>query len=116
LVQLGRELQPDAVFIPAQNDVHQDHHVLYTEGLRAFKQCSILGYELPWNNTQFTPVYFEKLDERYVKAKQEALTKYLSQAHRRYMEPGFINALAMVRGVQCGYRYAEAFEVYRLTS
>src|SRR5215203_724170 len=73
LIQLNKNLQPQTVFIPAQNDVHQDHQVIYAEGLRAFKNCNVLGYELPWNNFSFSPTFFEKLDESHLKAKQLAL-------------------------------------------
>lgn len=115
LIKLNKSLQPETVFIPAQNDVHQDHQVIYAEGVRAFKNCNLLGYELPWNNFQFHPTYFEKLEQGQVKAKQQALQEYRSQAHRRYMQPDFMEALAVVRGVQCGAAFAEAFEVYRMS-
>jgi LmbE family N-acetylglucosaminyl deacetylase len=116
LVALGKELQPDVVFVPARNDVHQDHQVIYAEALRGFKRCAVVGYELPWNNLQFAPVYFEKLEEQQVTTKEEALGFFRSQTHRPYMEPGFMKSLARVRGMQCGTTYAEAFEVYRLYS
>lgn len=114
LVQLAKTLQPQTVFIPAQHDRHQDHQVIYAEGMRAFKHCNVLGYELPWNNVEFTPAYFEPLEEKHVERKQAALAHYKSQQHRLYMQPPFIHALATVRGVQCGLPYAEAFEPYRL--
>src|SRR5690349_10541082 len=37
LIKLNADLQPGTVFLPARNDVHQDHQVIYAEGLRAFK-------------------------------------------------------------------------------
>lgn len=116
LIQLNKSLDPQTVFLPAKNDVHQDHQVIYAEGLRAFKSCNVLGYELPWNNANFSPTYFERLDEWHMQAKQKALEEYRSQAHRRYMKPDFISALAIVRGVQCNAAFAEAFEVYRMNS
>lgn len=116
LIQLNKSLQPQTVLIPAEHDVHQDHQVIYAEGLRAFKNCNVLGYELPWNNFRFAPTYFEKVEESHVEAKQKALREYKSQAHRAYMQPSFTTALATVRGVQCGASFAEAFEVYRLSS
>ena len=39
--------------MPAYNDVHQDHKVIYEEGVRAFKNTSIFLYEMPWNNLNF---------------------------------------------------------------
>jgi N-acetylglucosamine malate deacetylase 1 len=115
LILLNKTLQPETVFIPARNDVHQDHQVIYAEGLRAFKNCNLLGYELPWNNFQFYPTYFEKLEKTHLLAKEGALQEYGSQSHRRYMQPGFMEAMAVVRGVQCGAAFAEAFEVYHLS-
>ncbi|HEU4901506.1 MAG TPA: PIG-L deacetylase family protein [Flavisolibacter sp.] len=116
LVKLNKSISPQTVYLPAQHDVHQDHHVIYTEGLRAFKDSNVFGYELPWNNVHFAPAFFEKLAPSHVHAKQEALKAYRSQAHRRYMNPDFIAALAMVRGVQCNAPFAEAFEVYRMSN
>lgn len=116
LVRLNQNIKPQTVYLPAQHDVHQDHHVIHTEGLRAFKHCNVFGYELPWNNVNFAPAYFEKLAPAHVQAKQDALAHYRSQAQRRYMNPEFIAALASVRGVQCDATFAEAFEVYRLNN
>lgn len=116
LVNIARSRQPQVVFIPAQHDVHQDHQVIYAEGLRAFKNCNVLGYELPWNNVKFSPTYFEKLEERHLSAKQKALQEYQSQSHRKYMQPEFTRSLAVVRGMQCNATLAEGFEVYRMNN
>lgn len=116
LLRLDKTLNPQTVFMPAKEDRHQDHQVIYAEAMRAFKNANLLGYELPWNNTNFAPAYFETLEACHVQAKQKALGKYGTQAHRRYMQPVFAEALARVRGVQCGTGFAEAFELYRLKS
>lgn len=116
LIKLNQRLKPQTVFIPAEHDVHQDHQVIYAEGLRAFKNCNVLGYELPWNNFRFQPTYFERIDEKQLALKQEALQQYNSQAHKSYMSPDFTRSLAIVRGIQANADLAEAFEVYRLIS
>src|SRR3954470_2541180 len=54
LVALWEEWRPDAVFQPSLHDVHQDHQVVAAEGLRAFKRTTVLGYEIPWNNFDFS--------------------------------------------------------------
>ena len=54
LVTLWEELKPDAVFQPSPHDVHQDHQTIAQEGLRAFKRTTVLGYEIPWNNFDFS--------------------------------------------------------------
>ena len=104
------------VLLPAASDVHQDHQVIHQEGLRAFKNTSFAGYELPWNNYSFRTNFFMKLTEQELDKKIEALGQYRSQSHRNYMNPDFIRSLAKVRGVQCDSQYAEAFEIYKLIS
>jgi LmbE family N-acetylglucosaminyl deacetylase len=99
--------------MPNCNDIHQDHQTIYAEGLRAFKQTTILGYELPWNNLTFTTNTFIKLSEENVKTKIAALKEYKSQSSRTYLNDDFIHSLAKTRGVQIGSEYAEAFELIR---
>jgi N-acetylglucosamine malate deacetylase 1 len=111
---LKRDIDPDLVFIPSLQDIHQDHATIALEAVRAFKFTSILSYELPWNNFNFATTYFVKLEEEFVNAKVEALKKYKSQAHRTYANEEFIRSLARIRGVQINTRYAEVFEVIRL--
>jgi LmbE family N-acetylglucosaminyl deacetylase len=113
LLQLKKEIQPQIVFAPCQNDLHQDHITIYNEGLRAFKDCTILGYELPWNNINFHTRHFVCLKEEHIKKKYDALRCYKSQAERHYVNEEFIYGLARTRGVQIGMRYAEAFDVIR---
>ncbi|HWJ91451.1 MAG TPA: PIG-L deacetylase family protein [Flavisolibacter sp.] len=116
LIRINQQSSPDTVFLPAENDVHQDHQVIYAEGLRAFKNCNVFGYELPWNNFRFQPNYFERVTEEHLEVKQNALQQYRSQAHKKYMDPDFIRSLATVRGMQANSKLAEAFEVYRMIS
>jgi LmbE family N-acetylglucosaminyl deacetylase len=113
LVRLKRQIQPDLVFLPCLQDMHQDHVVIATEGLRAFKHSTVLAYELPWNNITFSTQCFIALEERHVARKAEAIKCYASQQHRPYADPGFIHGLARTRGVESGHRHAEAFQVIR---
>ncbi len=114
LVILSKTIQPGLVFIPSSSDNHQDHQVIHTEALRAFKNCSVLGYELPWNHSSFRSTHFIRLSGEDIPKKIKAISAYQSQSHRNYMQEDFIRSLAKVRGVQCGSEYAEAFEVYRM--
>ena len=113
LIRLRDEIKPDLVFVPSPTDIHQDHQVISEEGLRAFKNCSILGYEMPWNNVSFNTRAFIKLEKHHVEKKVQALLCYKSQLHRSYVNEQFVYSLATVRGVQMGAQYAEAFEVVR---
>ncbi len=113
MVLLREKINPDLVFMPSSSDIHQDHRTVYEEGLRAFKQTSILGYELPGNNLTFSTTAFIYLEEKHIVKKLEAFKKYKSQFHRPYANEEFIRSLARTRGVQIGARYAEAFEAIR---
>jgi N-acetylglucosamine malate deacetylase 1 len=113
MIRIRDDIKPDLVIMPSLNDTHQDHNVVSNEGFRAFKRNSILGYEMPWNNLTITTQAFCVLEEHHIEKKLAAIKCYDSQANRMYSEPDFIKGLARTRGVQCGRRYAEAFEVYR---
>jgi LmbE family N-acetylglucosaminyl deacetylase len=113
LILLRDRIMPDLILLPSRNDIHQDHSTITAEGIRAFKNISILGYELIWNNLSFSTDCFITVSEGDVEAKIRALSQYKTQAGKTYMEPDFIRSLAIIRGTQIGSRYAEAFEVIR---
>ena len=113
LIKLRNTLRPDMVFTPSSYDNHQDHKTTREETLRAFKQCSILGYEQPWNNITFNTEAFISLTEQHLQKKIAALRCYRTQAHRPYLREEFIRGLAATRGVQIEEHYAEAFEVIK---
>lgn len=113
LIKISKSQQFDAVFMPTMGDIHQDHSTLANEGRRAFKNTTLLGYELIWNNLTFNTQCFVKLHQRHIDSKIAALAEYKSQNHRDYMKKDFITSLARARGVQIGAQYAEAFEVMR---
>ncbi len=113
LVKLKKDIKPDLVIMPSLNDIHQDHSTVAQEGLRAFKDISILGYELLWNNLSFDTTCFVRLSSDNINAKYKALKEYKSQVFRDYMSKDFIFSHAQTRGVQSRNKYAEAFEVIR---
>ncbi|MBS1492658.1 MAG: PIG-L family deacetylase [Bacteroidetes bacterium] len=113
LVKLNKKIEPDLIFMPSLNDLHQDHTTIAQEGLRAFKKTSILGYELMWNNLSFTTNCFISFNEDELNVKLNALDCYNSQKGKNYASKEFIRSLAIARGVQIGVKYAEAFEVIR---
>ncbi len=113
LISLRNEIRPEIVFTPSSFDTHQDHKTTREETLRAFKQCTILGYEQPWNNITFNTLAFISLKEHHIQKKIEALGCYKTQKHRAYLSGDFIRGLALTRGVQIEEKYAEAFEVIK---
>ena len=113
ILKIKSTINPDLIFIPSINDIHQDHATIANEAVRAFKFTTILCYELPWNNFNFGTTCFVKLDKEFIDTKIEALKQYKSQQHRSYANGEFIRALARTRGVQINNHYAEVFEVIR---
>lgn len=104
------------MLLPCKQDIHQDHQVIHAEGVRAFKNASVLGYELPWNTFDFAPQLIVGLEERHMERKWEMLQAYDSQITlgRRYFSRELIYGLARVRGIQAGKEFAEGFQVIRL--
>ena len=114
LIELKRNIGPDLILLPSQFDTHQDHQVMAQEGFRAFKDATLLGYEMPWNNLSFTTSCFSILAQRHLDKKIAAMEAYGSQRIRPYADAEFLTALARTRGIQIKETYAEAFEVLRL--
>jgi LmbE family N-acetylglucosaminyl deacetylase len=115
MLRLRKELKPDLVLIPSGGDVHQDHHVIYQETLRCFKNASIWCYEQPWNQRTMTCTLYVPLKEEHLQKKWDVIAQYKSQImlKRSYCTFAFIKGLAQVRGVQIGCDFAEAFEVVK---
>ncbi len=44
ILKLKKSINPDVVFMPSINDIHQDHYTISNEGIRAFKWSTILCY------------------------------------------------------------------------
>ena len=116
LVVLRKEIAPDVVFLPCNQDTHQDHQVIHTEGVRAFKNRSLLGYELPWNTFDFGPQLIVGLEDRHMECKWSMLQAYDSQMvlGRQYFSRDLIYGLARVRGAQANKEFGEGFQVIRL--
>ncbi len=116
LVTLKKRVTPDIVFVPSGHDLHQDHQVLHAEGLRAFRDVTLWGYELPWNHISFAAQAFVILTEDHLKKKWMAMKSYKSQIQleKPYFNYEFIEGLARLRGLQVKSPFAEAFEVLRV--
>jgi LmbE family N-acetylglucosaminyl deacetylase len=116
LVEIGNGFKPNLVIGPSLHDYHQDHQVIANEMIRAFKtKCSIICYELPWNNISFNNQMFVKLEERHIQTKLSILKEYNSQIlkNRFYFDEEFIIGNARVKGTCISEKYAESFEVIR---
>ncbi|MEL6986593.1 MAG: PIG-L family deacetylase, partial [Bacteroidota bacterium] len=113
LVKISNEFNPELVILPCSTDIHQDHHQLYLEGVRAFKYTNVIGYELYWNTLVATTNFHIRLEEQNIKAKVNAILKYKSQKARPYVDEDLIRNQAIMRGAQVKNKYAEAYEFIR---
>ena len=116
LIEIWNDWQPDCVFQPSLHDVHQDHQTIASEGLRAFKRTTILGYEIPWNNFDFSYQAYIALERGHVEKKVGALEHYASQQHRRYANAEYVWNVARTHGINVNREYAEVFQVYRVVA
>ena len=122
LLEIRQEINPVLVLIPSTFDTHQDHQTVTNEAKRAFKHCSILGYEEPWNNFKFSTDCYIPISEEDLKLKIKALRCYESQRGiiqtnktilRSYFDEDFIRSWLVMRGQSVGTKYAEVFEIIR---
>jgi LmbE family N-acetylglucosaminyl deacetylase len=116
LIEIWNDWKPDCVFMPSVHDVHQDHQTIASEGLRAFKRTTILGYEIPWNNFDFSYQAYFALEHAHIERKVAALEKYASQQHRRYANADYVWNVARTHGINVNREYAEVFQVYRVVA
>jgi LmbE family N-acetylglucosaminyl deacetylase len=114
IIYLKKFINPDLVLTPSSSDTHQDHEVIYKEGFRAFKNSTVLGYEMMANNRGFLPGVFVELSDEAFSEKIEAISQYKSQLFKMPNLISIISAGAICRGSQVNRQYAEAFEAIRL--
>lgn len=109
-----QNIGPDLVFVPSRANIHQDHEVVTAEAYRAFRECSVLGYEMPWGDVgAFQPQLYARLMCVDIVKKASAVEWYVSQRKRSYVNEEFVYSLARMRGAQVNADFAEAFEVLR---
>lgn len=116
IIDVRMEIKPDLVLMPCLDDLHQDHQVIAAEGLRAYKNTTILSYEMPWNNLTISTSAFVILESRHVEKKIAALACYKTQTFRHYANAEFVWSLARTRGAQIAQSYAEVFQLVRLVT
>jgi len=127
-VELNRELiqimereitkiKPDIIFVPYNNDTHQDHRNISTAVVTAARyQKNVLFYEVP-SSIEFLPVAYVNITS-VINRKFELLKAHSSQVHKTKV-PGLsilknAEANAIFRGVQNRVKYAEGFMPLRL--
>jgi LmbE family N-acetylglucosaminyl deacetylase len=116
MIRIRKDIRPDLVFCHSRDDIHQDHQAICEEAQRAFKQSTILGYELPWNLFSFKADHFIEISSEHAQKKAEALQNYQSRSYRPYLSREKVLAQLSLRGLQIETDWAECFEVIRSIS
>ena len=121
-----RNFDPDTVFTHSLYDANNDHKIVFNSTIMATRPGAqnhvlrLLSYEIlsssEWAFTSaFSPNYFEKISEADISLKWRALESYESET-KSYPFPRSregVRAQAMMRGMQAGFAYAEAFHLIR---
>jgi LmbE family N-acetylglucosaminyl deacetylase len=117
LEELRRRTDPDVVLAPRTGDAHQDHRGLAKLVPTVYRDHLALGYEIvKWDADLGKPTAYQPLPVETAEKKVELLQQhYASQRHRPWYDRETFLGLARIRGIECHSRYAEAFEVQKLT-
>ncbi|QHJ74575.1 N-acetyl-alpha-D-glucosaminyl L-malate deacetylase 1 [Vibrio phage VH2_2019] len=126
--QALKKHSPDLLFIPLPS-FHQDHQAVFTACIAAlrptavWKGLKVLAYEYPmiaWGSSepsgQIQGAAYHPISEEVLATKIEAISCHKSQVHGK--EDSItgnegVKALARIRGLECGYDYAEKFHVVK---
>ncbi len=116
-LQWRRDYDPDVVFAPAKEDLHQDHHVVYEEAMRIFRDRAVIGFEVVRSTLSFRPNLYVALSEEDLERKCAAVACYQSQLEQSagyYFGAELIRGQALFRGGQSNHPLAEAYEIYSM--
>lgn len=108
LWKVGKKINPTCVFIPPY-DLHQDHQVSYDESLRAFRNKTIISYDIPRSEKFPKPVIFVELSKKNLNDKLNALSKYKTYKNKNYFQKEVIISECRTNGVKVELLLCEVF-------
>jgi LmbE family N-acetylglucosaminyl deacetylase len=113
---LKRRVQPDVVFTPHRDDLHQDHAQVARLTWNSWRDHLILEYEIPkYEGELVPPNLYLALPEAVARRKVEhVLASFPSQAERAWFRASTFEAILRLRGVECNAPWAEAFTVRKM--
>jgi len=109
-------IRPHLVLTHRRDDAHQDHRVFGDLAWQTFRGATIAAYEIPkWDGDLDRPNAYVALGDGLMGRKTAHLAAHFPSQHGKgWYDAETFRALARVRGVEAGTRYAEAFHCAKL--
>lgn len=104
----------DIIYSHWINDIHQDHKTVAEECIRIFRYKTILQYEIVHSCPRFEPNCYIEINETEKDKKMFILNLFNSQKSSCYFNAKNFESTIRFRGEQAGFKYAEAFIIWRL--
>ena len=114
MIKLNQDFHPDIVFVHTKADIHQDHATVTSEGLRAFRGTTVLGFDVIRSSYGFFPNFLVEVDEEDVNKKIAALGEYHTYDSKYYFDPDVTRATLIRHGALAERKYAEGFDILRI--
>lgn len=113
--EVVNSFNPHRVYTHSLNDRHQDHRNAAKATFSAARKVhDILCYESPLVYPTFNPQAFSDITD-LIELKTKAISCFKSQCQKEALKAEATQGLARFRGFQAGVKYAEAFEVGRMS-
>jgi len=106
------KIDPQFLFVHTKEDNHQDHKSIAFSTISAARRrrINILHYESPSTAQSFMPVVHCDISDT-LDYKLNAISQFVSQNEKIYVDKEAIKGLAKYRGYISGTDYAEGFEL-----
>ena len=115
---LKARVNPDVIFTHRSDDAHQDHREVCRLTWNAFRDHTILEYEIPkWDGDLGQPNLYIAMPEEIMERKIALLAKcFGTQRSKDWFDADTFRGLARLRGMECRApgRFAEAFVARKL--
>jgi len=115
---LKTRVDPDIVFTHRGDDAHQDHREVSRLTWNAFRDHTVLEYEIPkWDGDLGQPNLYIAMSEAVMERKIALLAAcFGTQRSKDWFDADTFRALARLRGIECRApeRFAEAFVARKL--
>ena len=116
LDRCARPFQPDVVFCPRRDDLHQDHRLLGEVALQLFRDHPIFEYEIAkYDGDLRTPNVYAAVEDEMARRKVDLLFEQFPTQHSRtWFDREAFFGLMRLRGIECNARYAEGFHARKV--